>query len=83
MVKDRRLGQTAKGPPQLLRDSRMQLSVTANMKFVDHRLIPRRPGRTIVTPGEGGINNPTARRKCHAVSFIKCQIVARLELVTK
>ena len=68
-------GQTCVGAPAIIRDIGMLHRGAADVRFVNQRLMPRRPRWPIVAPGECRVQHRAQRTKCGAVALVKRQII--------
>ncbi len=75
-------GQTRVGPAELLGHVFHPLGETLDMKLVDECFLPGSQRRTVVAPGESGVDDGRQRSKPGAVSFIQRQVGLRvIELI--
>src|SRR5271165_2540438 len=49
---------------------------TLDVDFVDHSLMPPRPRRTVITPGEFRFDDASQRREWRTVAFVEIRVVA-------
>src|SRR5262249_53001543 len=66
-----RRGKPGVSASQLFRYIWMQACEAFDMSFIDHGLVPRSLGQTVVAPGESRLDNEGQWRKGTAVTFIE------------
>ena len=64
-------GQAQVGPAQWFGNLGMQLREAAHMSLIDHRLVPGRPQRLVVSPAEGLIGDNAKRRTVGVVPVVE------------
>ena len=70
VLDDRRSGERGVGAAEFHRDVGMARREPFDMRFVDHRLVPRRPQQAIRTPRELGIDHRRERRARRVVAIV-------------
>ncbi len=77
VARDGGCGETGHRPAKLLRNLQVEHRVAAHVQLVDHRLVPRRPRRAVVAPGEGVVHHDAFRHAARIVAAIEGEVRAR------